>query len=137
MDTITSRQINSEALETKILIATQGSDFKSAIVSNIENRYKRDSVFLKIIDVNILDNVNPGEYQVIVILHTWEYGKPPSAVKKFLEQNSANKDKIIVLTSSGEGTNKIEGVDALTGESILENAGNYSDRIIERINELL
>lgn len=137
MHPATSRQIHSETLTTKVLIATQGSDFKNAVVTNIVNQYKLDSVFLNIIDVNRIGNVNAEDYQAIVILHTWEYGKPPSAVKKFLEQNSEYRDKTIVFTTSGEGTNKMAEIDALTGESILENASDHSDEIIERINKLI
>jgi hypothetical protein len=137
MDPVTERRINSEDLEVKVLIATQGSEFKSAIVTNIENQFKLDSVFLRIIDAKMLGSVNTLDYRAIVIINTWEYGKAPKEVMDFIQQNSASMDKTIVLTTSGEGTNKPPGIDALSGESILENAGDYSDEIIERIYALL
>lgn len=137
MEIAENKEINSASLSSKILIATQGSTFKDAIVTNIINFYKKDSVHIKIIDVSQLQNSEPGLYKSIVILHTWEYGKPPQVVEQFINENTLYKDKIIVFTSSGAGTNKIEGVDALVGESIIENASDISDEIIGKIEIIL
>ncbi|HBR53871.1 MAG TPA: hypothetical protein DEA82_06670, partial [Flavobacteriaceae bacterium] len=54
MEVAENSGINSPQLATKILIATQGSDFKDAIVTNLINFYKKDSVHLKTIDVTQL-----------------------------------------------------------------------------------
>ncbi len=136
MEEVSTEQLYSENLETNILIATQGSEFKRAIVTNIKNHFKLDTVFLKIIDIKELNTVNPNEYRAVVILHTWEYGKPPSPVTDFITKNIEDKHNFIVLGTSGKGTNKIEGIDALAGESILENASDYSDEIITRLNKI-
>ena len=129
--------INSAAFPTKILIATQGSTFKDAVVTNIINFYKKDSVFIKTIDVSQLHTLNLTSYNAIVILHTWEYGKPPRSVKQFIYDNINDKNKMIVYATSGAGTNKIEGIDAIVGESIIENASDVSDKIIDKIEILL
>lgn len=137
MEEVATQQVHSENLDTGILIATQGSDFKRAIVTNIKNHYKLDTVFLKIIDAKELNTINPNDYGAVVILHTWEYGNPPSSVTDFITKNSEYKRKFIVLATSGQGTNKIEGIDALSGESIIEDASDYSDAIIGRITKIL
>ncbi|HLW31595.1 MAG TPA: hypothetical protein VKX40_04985 [Aequorivita sp.] len=137
MKAISQEQIHSDRLETKILIATQGSDFKRAIVTNIKNHYSLDSVFLKIVDVKELIDINPQDYDAVVILHTWEYGNPPSSVKDFIMKNQEYKQKFVVLATSGQGTNRIEGIDALSGESIIVNASDYSDEIIGRIAKII
>ena len=137
MEMAENKGINSPALSTKILIATQGSDFKDAIVTNIINFYKKDSVYIKTMDVSQLQNVDPSVYKAVVILHTWEYGKPPQSVTQFIHENLTDKQKMIVFTSSGAGDNKIAGVDAMAGESIIENASDISDEIIEKIETLL
>lgn len=137
MEEVATQQVHSENLDTGILIATQGSDFKRAIVANIKNYYKLDTIFLKIIDIKELSNINPQDYGAVVILHTWEYGNPPSSVTDFIIKNSEYKRKFIVLATSGQGINKIEGINALSGESIIEDASEYSDEIIERITKIL
>lgn len=137
MSETTGVVINTKEMPIKIAIASQGSAFKNAMVTNIINHYKKDSVFINVDDVSKLTTLSLQDYNAIVILHTWEYGKPPMAVSEFIEKNISEKNKIIVFASSGAGNNKIEGVDAIAGESILENTGDYTDRIIEKIEKLI
>lgn len=137
MEEVAKEQLHSKNSETNILIATQGSDFKRAIVTNIKNHFKLDTVFLNIIDVKDLPNIEINEYKAVVIIHTWEYGSPPVSVTNFISKNLDAKEKLIVLATSGKGTNKIEGIDALSGESIVENASDYSDEIIARLVKIL
>ncbi len=137
MDKASSYTINSTVLPTSIVIATQGSAFKDAIVTNIINFYKRDSVHIKTMDVSELQNLDHRLHTTIVILHTWEYGQPPQSVREFIYDNIKDKDKIIVFTTSGSGTAKIEGLDTMAGESIIENASDISDKIIEKIETLI
>ena len=47
------------------------------------------------------------------------------------------RDKMVVLTTSGEGSYKMEGIDAFTGESILEETPNHVGEIIKKLNPLL
>ena len=44
---------------------------------------------------------------------------------------------MVILTTSGEGSYKMDEVDALTGESIVEEAPAYFDKIIDRLKPLL
>jgi len=137
MEIAEKQVVNSPNIETKILIATQGSDFKNAVVTDIINFFKNDTVHLNTIDVSKLQQIEPKDYDAIVILHTWEYGKAPEPVKRFITENMGIKEKMIVFASSGAGTNKIEGIDALAGESIIENTNEVSGLIISRIGKQL
>ena len=58
-------------------------------------------------------------------------------MQTFIEEYPEYSNKIIVLTTSGEGSYKMEGVDAITGESILADAPLFVDTIIERLNKIL
>ena len=137
MEVVENREMNSEQLSTKILIATQGSTFKDAVVQNVMSHYELDSVYIKLVDVSRLTQINENDFKAIVILHTWEYGKPPKPVITFIDNYKRAKDKLIVLTTSGEGTNELKGIDTLAGESIIEDASDYADEIIERIEKLV
>lgn len=137
MDKVETVQFNSPDLDLKLLIATQGSAFKNKITSHITDHYKKDSVYIKVIDVSHLPVIDPVNYKAIVIIHTWENWKPPKEVQSFIEKNILNQNKIVVLTTSGKGSFKIKEIDAITGESKIENAPFYSNLIIKKLDDLI
>ena len=47
MDVVSPYTINSPTLEKKLLIATQGSEFKNKVTSGIVNHFKTDSVYIE------------------------------------------------------------------------------------------
>lgn len=136
MDKVTPYSINSKTLENKLLIATQGSAFKDALVTRITDHYKADSVFIQVVDVSSLPKLDVSDYSAVFILHTWEYDRPPDAVTEFVEKNG-NNNKFVVLSTSGEGGNTIEGVDGIGGESLIDDIPDYSMRIIDKLDALL
>lgn len=137
MDVFKPFEVNSPNMEMKLLIATQGSDFKDKITNAVVDYYKSDSIFIKVIDIGGLPEIDPDLFSAILVLHTWENWKPPASVKSFIERTGSNTDKIVVLTTSGEGSYKMEEVDALTGESIMEDTPVFTERIIEKLNPLV
>ncbi|MER3374672.1 MAG: hypothetical protein RIM83_08565 [Allomuricauda sp.] len=137
MDTVETYSVYSQTLDKRLLIATQGSTFKDSLVQNVVRYYENDSVFVKVIDVSELQGIDPADFNATLILHTWEYGRPPEAVDAFVNANKNHLEKIIVLTTSGEGSNTIEGVDGLAGESIIKNIALYTDWIILKLDTLL
>lgn len=137
MDKVYPYQINSPENTHKLLIATQGSDFKDAITSNIINYYQDETIYIKVIDIDGLDDINPDHYSALVIMHTWESWKAPMAVEKFIRRIGESQQKIVVLTTFGSGTYKMKAVDALTGASKQESVDYYTDQIIEKLDLLL
>ena len=99
--------------------------------------YKSDSVFIEVIDVSALNEIDSKEYNAILVIHTWEYGEAPNPVQSFLDTHAGQKDKMVVMTTSGEGSEKMEDVDALVGESIIENAPHVVEEIIAQLNPLV
>lgn len=137
METARAYEVNSPSFERKLLIGTQGSIFKDSLVEGIVDHYRAESIFIKVIDVSDLENIDVSDFDGILLIHTWEIGKPPEAVKSFIDRNLAPKHKMVVLTTSGEGSENIDGVDAITGESILEKVPAFTDKIIDNLNPLL
>ena len=137
MDIAEPFEINTPNLERKLLIATQGSEFKNGITNGLVNHYKQDSIYIKIVDISALPEIDPNNYTALVVMHTWENWSPPEDVMLFIGKTKPFKNKIIVLTTSGKGSFKMESVDALTGESKLDNVISYTNQIIERLNPLL
>lgn len=137
MDKTEEYQINSPDYSRKLVIATQGSDFKNAVTNEIVNHFKQDSISIKVIDVSSLPKINPKDYNAIVLIHTWENFKPPVEIENFINRTTAEKNRIIVLTTSGQGSNKMEGIDAITGASKLEETSILSRAIIDKLKPLM
>ncbi len=137
MKTATSYEVNALSEDRKLLIATQGSAFKNTVAQGLVEYYKQDSIYMKIIDVADLEKVHPEDFSALVILHTWENWKPPASVKSFVQENKAQTNKMVIFTTSGEGNYKMENVDALTGESIIEEAPVVVEKIITKLKPLL
>lgn len=137
MDIAQAYEINSPNLERKLLIATQGSDFKDKVTKEIVDNYSSQPIFLKVIDVSSLGKINLSDYSALVIIHTWQNLEPPVEVKNFIEKNAAFMNKVVVLTTSGDGSYKMEGVDAITGESILADTSLYTSKVIDKLDPIL
>ncbi|GMN11719.1 hypothetical protein MTsPCn9_29020 [Croceitalea sp. MTPC9] len=137
MDVVEPYEVNSANLEKSLLIATQGSVFKDRVTDAVINHYKSDAVFIKVIDIGNLDQINPDDFKALLLIHTWENWKPPMEVKSFIERTKSSAYKIVVLTTSGQGNYKMEEVDAITGESIIEDIPLFTEQIFERLNLLL
>ena len=137
MDTAKSFEVNTSMLDRKLIIATQGSEFKNEITKNIVEFYKPDSIYIKVVDISSLSEIDPQNWNALVIMHTWENWKPPIDVKAFIDRTQAFQNKIVVLTTSGQGSFKMKGIDAITGESKLEKTASYAHLIIERLDPLL
>lgn len=136
MEEALPREINDKGLSQRVLIATQGSKFKNTIVEETIGQLKSLPIYIKVVDVGQLTNVNESEWSVIVILHTWEYAQPQKEAKAFVDRAS-QKNKIIVLSTSGSGTEKINGVDGITSASMMEKVAIKTDQIVNRVKSIL
>jgi hypothetical protein len=128
--------VNNPSSKDHILIATQGSEFKDSVVRQVVSTLKAKSVYIKVIDVSDLPGVKEADWTAIVILHTWENWKPQKDVKLFIEQIN-DKQRLIVLATSGQGNYRIEGIDAITSASKLTEVASKSEEITKRVERLL
>jgi len=137
MDVVEPYEINSPNLKKKLVIATQGSNFKDKLTEGIVNHYASNSVYIKVIDITTLNDIEPKDFDALVIIHTWENWKPPAVVKMFIDRNKTIQDRIVVVTTSGEGSYKMEDVDAIVGASVQEDAPKKVLQIISRLESIL
>ena len=137
MDTAESYEVNSVEYSKKLLIATQGSEFKDKITHNVINYFKNDSIFINVIDISALKEIEPADYNVFLLIHTWENWNPPVHIESFINGAKDYKDKIVVITTSGEGSHKMSNIDAITGESKTENILPFTREAIDKIESIL
>jgi hypothetical protein len=119
-----------------VLIATQGSAFKDTLVARIVADLKPQAVYVRLIDVSALPTVHEKEWTAIVMLHTWEFGKPPSNAQAFVD-GMRDRRKLIVVTTSGSGREKIGGVDAISSASVVRDVPTLLAEINPRLHALL
>jgi hypothetical protein len=90
-----------------------------------------------IIDVSALPEIDPGDFNATLVLHTWEYGRAPEEVETFVGKNRDHLGKVIMFATSGEGNNSIEGIDGLAGASTIKDIFLYTDWILLKLDALL
>lgn len=131
MKEATPREINDPALATKVLIATQGSKFKDDVVSGVVEKLVDRPIYIKVMDVSQLANVKTSDWTAIVVIHTWEMGKPPKSVSDFI--TTTNNGDVIILTTSGDGHYHMDGVDGITSASKASDVDLCVREILNRI----
>jgi len=136
MEFVPSYSVESENSKYNLLIATQGSAYKRTLVDRIIETLKNRQIAIKVIDVSALAEVEVEEWTAVIILHTWESWRPQQDAMRFVHRNQ-NASNTIVLSTSGQGDLKIEGVDAITSASNLADVNKDVAEIVRRINLLV
>ena len=137
IDAISTSEVNFPDLELKLLIANEGSPFKDSVTAGVLEHYKSRAVIVEVRDVAALENSDAADFDAILIMHRWEAGAPSETVQSFMVKNSGLADRIVVLTTSWNGLEKMENVDAVTGASVLEDVPIIIDRITKKLKPLL
>jgi len=106
-----------------VLIATQKSNFKRAVIYQIRDTLENNSCYLKIVDIKRLPYESTEGYNAIIILNKCMAGRPDPRVESFID-NAPEKEKIIILTTGRLDSWKPESprVDAITSASVLTQA---------------
>ena len=131
-------EVGSADMSKKVLIATQGSEYKNLMVDTLVSRLKAEDVYISITDISNLSEINQEDWDAEVIIHTTEASKLPDPVKKYFE-GIEDPDEIILLITSGDGTWKPEEckVDVLTSASKVDDISEKANSIEKKVNSLL
>jgi hypothetical protein len=136
MNPVEGFTVNAPSSEQHLLIATQGSAFKDAAVAGVIERLRQRPIFIQVVDVTALTDVDEGDWDAIVVLHTIEYGKAPAAAQAFVDR-VGKTGKVVVLSTSGAGDFKIEGIDAISSASRMTDVPGRVHELLARIESLL
>ena len=129
-------EVNSPDQQIKVLIATQGSDFKNAVVEGVVEYLKQKPAYIKVVDVSALSQIDEEQWGAIVVIHTWENLKPQEDAKAYLDR-AKDLTKVVVLTTSGDGDYKIDGINAITSASEMTNVSMHVTSINDRLKQIL
>jgi hypothetical protein len=128
--------IGDPASRHHVLIATQGTDFKDELVSAIIADLRRHGVFISQIDISALPQVRAADWSAIILLHDWKFGRAPGVVRQFVDR-LPDRHRLIVVTTSGGGHEKLPGVDAISTASVDRDVPSRLAEIRPRLEQLL
>jgi hypothetical protein len=131
-------EVNSPELETKVLIATQGSEFKEALVANLLDRLGKKPVYIKGIDALALPEIHEAGWHAVVLINACQSSKLQPDVKDYLTR-AKRLDKVVLVTTSGFGTGKTEyfPVDAISTASQKAKVQPLAAEIMKRLDVIL
>jgi hypothetical protein len=136
MGTAREFEVNSPTIQPRVLLATQGSDFKDSIVRGVIAHLKQRPAYIRVIDVGALRTVSESDWDAILVIHTWEMRQPQTDVKEFIDRvKSAHK--VVLMSTSGAGTFKMEGVDEISTASIMTDVPARVAEIDSRLDGIL
>lgn len=136
--TATAFEINHPDMKTHILIATQGSSFKDAVVAGLIKELEKQPLYINIIDVSALPAINGAEWQAMVLVNTCQSNKLQPDVATYLARATA-LEKVILVTTSGSGRWQPEhlSVDSISSASRKARVQPLVTDIINRVNNIL
>jgi len=120
----------------RVLIATQGSPYKDALVAGLVRHLRSRPVYIGVIDVSALPGVKPDDWTAIVLIHTWEYSQPQADALAFVERLPERR-RLVVVTTSGSGRQRMPGVDAISAASVMDEPPASLVAVTRRLDALL
>ncbi len=133
-----SFEVGSPELDKKVLITSQGSDFKNALVDSLTTHLKEKPLYIKVVDVTSLGDINEEEWDALVLINTCQQYKLHPDVEKYLDK-AKNLSKVIIVITSGSGDWKTDeyDVDIFTSASKMNELKSLVSSILTRIHTIL
>ncbi|MGD9042513.1 MAG: hypothetical protein PVG06_02310 [Desulfobacterales bacterium] len=124
--------------KNNVLIATQKTKFKQAVVSEIRTALNNNSIYTKIIDVKSLRYQSSQNFSAVVIINRALAGRPDPRVEIYIDKEP-QKNKIIVLTTGILDAWKPDtsGVDAMTSASVISESDKIAQKIVSKVLALV
>lgn len=123
-----------EKTHPKVLILTQQSNFKDAVMDEVEKKFKGEDVFIQVQDISTVDKINQKEWDGIVLVTTVESNDLPEKAHEFVKKDADyEKVRLFVTSDSGQWSNNPSDVDVITTSSRTSNVASFSKKINEAI----
>jgi hypothetical protein len=126
-----SFEVNSPDLSKKILVATQGSEFKDGLVDAFCARLAAQPMYVKVIDVSGLDDVDTNEWSKVLVINTAMMNIMSGPARRLVARREG-LDNVLLLITSGGGDFKPTDleVDALSGASRTSDTNRLVDLLL-------
>ncbi|MGY3778567.1 hypothetical protein [Isobaculum melis] len=133
-----SQTINKEEKsDTKVLILTQQSSFKDAVMEEVEKQFKGKDILIQIQDISTISQVKQSEWDGILLVTTVQSNDLPEKAVRFIkEEADFDKVQLFVTADSGNWTKQPADVDAVTTTSKSSNVDAFSKKINHAIQQI-
>lgn len=135
---VDSFQVGNQNAKYKVLIASQGSDFKEKLVNKFIEQIHNDSIFISVLDCTKLNESHNRGWDAYIIIHTMQIHKMPEETENFLRQHP-DLSKIILVCTSGAGDERFTGhkIDAISSASRIVAIEPILKWAVPKINNIL
>jgi len=132
-----TKLINEKA-KFNLIIAGDSSEYKDSIRESLVSKYRAEGS-LEVINTENLENVTEGSYDAILIMDTcMAWGTFNPSVNNFLERIEKKDNIVLFMTADDvEWEYSYHNVDAITSASEIENKEMVTDKLSERIDEII
>ncbi|MBU8923110.1 MAG: hypothetical protein KOO63_14925 [Bacteroidales bacterium] len=120
----------------KVLVASQGSEYKESLTDELIKNIEADSIFISVIDVTGLESIDEKNWDAIVIIHTMQIHKMPKQAMRFLE-GMPDLNKVMLVSTSGAGDDQVDyfEVDAVSTVSRKSLIPRVVELVIPKLEE--
>lgn len=129
-------QVGDSKAENRILIASQGSEFKNNLVEKLVDEYKDSENFLSVIDCTELDKENHEYWTAVIIIHTMQIHKMPKEARAFIAEEN-DLARLMLVSTSGGGDDMVTDfdVDAICAPSRMSKIPKILEWVNEKMDE--
>jgi len=135
---VKTASFGTDSAARRVLIATEQSDFKAAVISSVTGALDPDAVYVKVIDIAHLAAEPSAAYDAVILINTvyaWQMNEQAAA---FLKDNTARQRVILLSTADGEDWESgIPGIDAITSASAPARVPAVSAAVTARLQRIL
>ena len=130
--TAESFEINSPDEPTRILVATQGSEFKNGLVAAVCDRLRKQPVHVKVIDVSGLDDIETDEWNKVLVINTAMMNIMSGPARRLVARGEGLENVLLFVTSGGGDFKPADlAVDALSGASRKGDTNRLADLVLD------
>ena len=130
--TAESFEINSPDQPTRVLVATQGSEFKDGLVAAICDRLRERPVYIKVIDVGGLDEVDAVAWDKVLVINTAMMNIMSGPARRLVARGEGLDNVLLFVTSGGADFKPADlAVDALSGASRLVDTERLANLVLD------
>jgi len=130
--TAESFEINSPDQPNRILVATQGSEFKNGLVAAVCDRLREQPVYVKVIDVGGLDDIDTDEWNKVLVINTAMMNIMSGPARRLVARGEGLDNVLLFVTSGGADFKPADlAVDALSGASREGDTNRLADLILD------
>jgi hypothetical protein len=135
--TVSTQQFgSSEGCERRLLIASELTPFKNAVVQQMTHDLDAEYCYIKLVDVSNIQAEPVEAYEAVAVLNSLKYFKINKKARAYLDQTAA-KQKFVMLVTTGKAGRQfdVEGIDAISSASTPVDSELVAGQLVTRIME--